>query len=231
MLMGKIQYEGSDQFRPVSPWGYIGYGLLFAIPVVGLILLIVFAVSDRNINRRNYARSYWCVLLVALVLVLVLSLLTVFRVGDVGWNLKHTFPAFRETIESLEQAVPSADTGSAGQRKTASATQARQSAATQAPAAAVTEQVKQAPGVRDDVKKAIDSYEEFFREYAAFMKKYASSTDPIGMMQDYADMLLRYQDTMQSWSRFQDDYKLNDAEMAYYLEASVRIERMLLDVK
>ena len=231
MLMGKIQYEGSDQFRPVSPWGYIGYGLLFAIPVVGLILLIVFAVSDKNINRRNYARSYWCVLLVALVLVLVLSLLTVFRVGDVGWNLKHTFPAFRETIESLERTSSAAGTGSAAQRKTASATQARQSAATQAPAAAVTEQVKQAPGVRDDVRKAIDSYEEFFREYAAFMKKYASSTDPIGMMQDYADMLLRYQDTMQSWSRFQDDYKLNDAEMAYYLEASVRIEKMLLDVK
>ena len=47
----------------------------------------------------------------------------------------------------------------------------------------------------------------------------------------YADMLLRYQDTMQSWSRFQDDYRLNDAELAYYLDASVRIEKMLLDVK
>lgn len=54
----------SMQYRPISAWGYLGYNLLFAIPLVGFILLIVFAVSDANINRRNYARSFLCVMLI-----------------------------------------------------------------------------------------------------------------------------------------------------------------------
>ena len=61
-----------DNYKPISPWGYVGYSILFAIPVVGLILLIVFSFSDSNINRRNYARSFWCVLLVAVILTVIL---------------------------------------------------------------------------------------------------------------------------------------------------------------
>lgn len=49
------------QYRPLSPWAYFGYQLLFSIPVVGLVFLIVFACSRANINRRNFARSYFCV--------------------------------------------------------------------------------------------------------------------------------------------------------------------------
>ena len=64
------------RLRPLSPWAYFGYNLLFAIPIVGFILLIVFSCSSANINRRNYARSFWCVLvLAAIVAVIVLIIL------------------------------------------------------------------------------------------------------------------------------------------------------------
>ena len=40
---------------------YFGLSILFSLPVVGFIFLIIFSVSDANINRRNFARSYWCI--------------------------------------------------------------------------------------------------------------------------------------------------------------------------
>ena len=67
-----------EQYRPLSPWAYFGLGLLFSVPVVGFVFLIVFSISRANINRRNFARSYFCGLIIALgvcavVLVLMLT--------------------------------------------------------------------------------------------------------------------------------------------------------------
>lgn len=64
-----------EEYRPISMWGYFGYELLFSIPCVGFILLIVFSVGGtKNINLRNFARSYFCFLVIMVVLVLILSL-------------------------------------------------------------------------------------------------------------------------------------------------------------
>ncbi|MDO4798453.1 MAG: hypothetical protein Q4A01_10620 [Coriobacteriales bacterium] len=60
------------ELKPLGAWTYFGLSILFSIPIVGLICLIVFSFSDANINRRNYARSYFCMLLLVLVLVAVL---------------------------------------------------------------------------------------------------------------------------------------------------------------
>ena len=75
--MSKISYEGSEQYRPISAWGYVGYSLLFSIPLVGLVLLIVFSFNEDNYNRRNYARSFFCWLLIALILTVVFVILGV----------------------------------------------------------------------------------------------------------------------------------------------------------
>lgn len=56
------------RFQPISMWGYFGYQFLFAIPIVGLILAIVWSFSSENINRRNYARSQFCWLIIYLVI-------------------------------------------------------------------------------------------------------------------------------------------------------------------
>ena len=67
-----------EENRPLGPWAYFGYGLLFSIPVIGFILLIVFSFAGKNVNRKNFARSYWCwvILVIALILIGVVILLT-----------------------------------------------------------------------------------------------------------------------------------------------------------
>lgn len=63
-----------SQYQPLSPWAFFGLTILFSIPVVGFIFLIIFSFSDSNLCRRNFARSYWCALLVAIILVVAIVL-------------------------------------------------------------------------------------------------------------------------------------------------------------
>lgn len=56
------------KYRPVGAWSYFWYNILFSIPIVGFIFLIVFACSSANINRRSYARSFFCVIIIIAVL-------------------------------------------------------------------------------------------------------------------------------------------------------------------
>ena len=46
------------ELKPMSAWGYVGWGILFAIPIVGLILVIIFSCVSGNINRKRFARSF-----------------------------------------------------------------------------------------------------------------------------------------------------------------------------
>jgi len=62
------------EFRPLGAWAYMGLTILFSLPIIGLIFLIVFSFSDANINRRNYARSYFCMLLIFVILIVVAGL-------------------------------------------------------------------------------------------------------------------------------------------------------------
>lgn len=71
-----------NEYRPLSAWGYIGYNLLFAIPLVGLICMIVFAVDSSYIARRNYARSFLLWMLIAVILsILVMILFTILGIS------------------------------------------------------------------------------------------------------------------------------------------------------
>ena len=54
-------------YTPISMWGYFGYELLFSIPIAGFICLLVFAFGSRNQNVKNFARSYFCFLIIAVV--------------------------------------------------------------------------------------------------------------------------------------------------------------------
>ena len=61
-----------SEYKPVSMWGYFGYQILFAIPFIGWIILIIFAIVHSNINVRNFARSYFCFLIVLGILFVIL---------------------------------------------------------------------------------------------------------------------------------------------------------------
>ncbi len=75
-----------DHLKPVGAWGYFGLQLLFAIPIVGFVFLIVFSFSRGNLNRRSFARSYWCAALVGVaIFVLFLVFFTVLGFGAVDF--------------------------------------------------------------------------------------------------------------------------------------------------
>jgi uncharacterized membrane protein len=57
---GKHYYLGA--------WNYVLLDILYMIPGVGLIFLLVHSFSEKNENRRHYARSYFVRLLMAIVI-------------------------------------------------------------------------------------------------------------------------------------------------------------------
>lgn len=234
--MAKVKYEGSEQFKPISSWGYIGYTILFVIPVIGWICLIVFALSNKNVNRRNLARSYWCALLVAVILTAAVGLLSYFNYGSVREELIRTFPQLETLLREIGTATERMALTSESNEKTTGITWTSQ---TRSPNRMSKPKVTAAPssagssssaGVRKSVKDAIDSYEAFFNEYAAFMKKYTSSSDALSMLGDYTKMMTRYAASMEKWEKFSKENQLNDAELKYYTEATIRIEKTLLSV-
>ena len=61
-----------EEYKPLSPWTYFLLNIVYAIPLIGFIVLIVMALGGTdNINKRNYARSFFCSLLVSAILILI----------------------------------------------------------------------------------------------------------------------------------------------------------------
>ena len=66
--------EIDPRYKPLTAWQYFGLQLLFAVPVVGFVFLIVFSFSPANINRRSFARSYFCsFILFALITIILIA--------------------------------------------------------------------------------------------------------------------------------------------------------------
>ena len=61
------------EYRPISMWGY---EILFSIPIVGFILLLVFSFGGtKNVNLRNFARSYFCLLILVVIFAIVVAII------------------------------------------------------------------------------------------------------------------------------------------------------------
>ena len=65
------------KYRPMGAWGYFWHSILYSIPVIGWIILICNAVSDKNICRRSYARTYFLSFLIAIVICSIGAILVV----------------------------------------------------------------------------------------------------------------------------------------------------------
>lgn len=85
-------------------------------------------------------------------------------------------------------------------------------------------------GGSKEFKETMDSYEKFFDEYIAFMKKYEKSngTD-MSLLADYAKYMQQYAETMKKFEDMKDD-DMNTAETAYYIQVQSRINQKLLEV-
>lgn len=74
-------YQQSNlDYTPISMWGYFGYELLFSIPCIGFIFLLIFAFGgSKNVNVRNFARSYFCLFIILIAIILLVSV-----IGGIG---------------------------------------------------------------------------------------------------------------------------------------------------
>ena len=85
------------KYRPIGAWGYVGYSILYSIPVIGWLFLLVFAISGGNIARRSFARSYFAKFLLVVIFVVVIILVF-------GSTFKELYNQYYEQIkEMLEQ--------------------------------------------------------------------------------------------------------------------------------
>ena len=71
------------EYKPLSPWAYFGWSLLYSIPFVGFVLLIVMSFAPRNKNHKNFTRAYWCGALVALIALVVMVLFAILVGGGI----------------------------------------------------------------------------------------------------------------------------------------------------
>lgn len=75
-LKNRKKSEILEKCYPLSMWNFVGYSLLFSIPLVGWIILFVISFDDEeNINLRNYARSYLIIFILNLVLIILYNML------------------------------------------------------------------------------------------------------------------------------------------------------------
>ena len=88
------------KYRPIGAWGYLGYSILFGIPLIGQICLIVFALSGSNVNRRSFARSYFAGWLVIAIILVVAFLILYFALPGIFTQLKDYVMKFYEEIMS-----------------------------------------------------------------------------------------------------------------------------------
>lgn len=83
--------------------------------------------------------------------------------------------------------------------------------------------------INPDFKAAMDSYEEFFDEYVAIMRKYKENPADLSILTDYSNYMSQYADMMQKLEKWENE-DLNAAETAYYIDVQARISKKLLEV-
>ena len=75
------------EYKPIGAWAFFGWQLLFNLPIVGTIMILVFALGGTaNINLKNFARSYLIAWLIigGIVLLTVLVILLIALITGVG---------------------------------------------------------------------------------------------------------------------------------------------------
>ena len=74
------KYRGTNNY--IGAWHYVLLDILYAIPVIGFIMLLVHSFSSNNENRRHYARSYFARFLLALIIIVIVGVVLYFTLGE-----------------------------------------------------------------------------------------------------------------------------------------------------
>ena len=74
-----------EEYKPVTVWQYVGYSILFSLPIIGFIMILVTAFgSDKSKSLRNYAKSYLVFYVIAIVIVIAFSIIGVVTAATLG---------------------------------------------------------------------------------------------------------------------------------------------------
>ncbi len=71
-----------QEIRPVSTMTYVGFRILFLIPIVGFVLALVMSFAPKNINLKYFCRSQ-------LILMLILVALYALFLGIVYFGMRY----------------------------------------------------------------------------------------------------------------------------------------------
>lgn len=199
------KFSGDDRYRPINAWGYLGLSILFAIPVIGLVFLIIFSLNGSNVHRRSYARSYFCGLLV--LALLIFGSTRIKLNPETTTRLAKDAVVAAETIGKLAAPLIEKLDGLVREIKT--------------------EAGMEAASKGDDLKGILKECEQFFDEYVAFMEKYdAENADDqlrfTAMTEQYAEVCVKMEQL--------ESRDLTDAERQEVQEAQARIDEKLASI-
>lgn len=158
------------------------------------------------------------------------------------YDLRSKIAALRQTISTSTSTVSTPKpTAKPIADPTAAPSKAPTAAPTVAPTAApaVVPAETDTPGspalaetdIRPEVKEFLEAYEACMNEYVDFMQKYTNA-DPVSMISmaaDYYRILARYTEFSEKLDAY-DESELTNAELAYYLEVTNRVNQKLLSV-
>ena len=95
---GDTEPAKGSKYEPITTWGYIGIMLLMCIPIVGLILMLIWAFGGcKKVNKRNLARASLIMMAIGLVISLIMS----FVIKAVVNTAMEAVGLDSQTIESL----------------------------------------------------------------------------------------------------------------------------------
>ena len=83
--------------------------------------------------------------------------------------------------------------------------------------------------ISPEFKKTMDDYEAWFDHYCDVMQRYEEDSSNLELLSEMTDLLTE-ETKMREEMESMDQSEMNDAELAYYIEATARIEKKLLKV-
>ncbi len=85
--------------------------------------------------------------------------------------------------------------------------------------------------IRPEVKEFLDAYGAYMDEYVEFMQRYSNAGpgNMAAMMEDYYAMMSHYAEFSEKIDAL-DESELTNAELAYYIEVTNRVNQKLLTV-
>ncbi|MGN0962958.1 MAG: DUF6591 domain-containing protein [Clostridia bacterium] len=132
-----------------------------------------------------------------------------------------------DSFETIDRTDPIRFFTAAAEANTAPAETSSAAAATTAETTAAGD-ADGAEGMRPEFQEAMDAYEAFYDEYCEFMKSYQKNPSDLKLLAQYAEMLVRLQETEDAFEAW-DDGSMTDEEAEYYAEVSLRIAEKLLE--